>query len=131
MLNPSSLNDKEILEIMDVLDQNISERESFDRPHNIMVWFSEAANRNFNLNIPKDCYYVYHRTLRQMSKKAKDLVKDLWDRGLVLIEIIKRDGDGLKYVLPRNSVVRKNLEDVILIPLDSDNVTPALCYIGK
>ena len=129
----TELTDKEILEIMSVLKQNITQRPQLNQIHKIMVWFSEIANKNLKSNTPEGSYCVYPRILKGMSEKAKEYVEILWDRGLIAIEIVKNDGVCLYYALPKFAVLARNIDHVIMMPIGEDPhnemVTPAACCV--
>lgn len=108
---------KETLEIMSVLKENIEMRPSVNKPHKIMVWFPEAANRHLGANVPKDAYFLRVLLAVDSSEKSRPFVEERWDEGFVTIEIVRNNDICVGYKLPRDAVMARNIDETIIEPI--------------
>ena len=122
MIDFKLLDEDETVRIMSCLHQfvkKLDEKNIFT----INVWFPDDANKKFNSNTPENGFLIFEKykneyTNEMLIKQVDKIIK----KKLVPIEIIK-NGVGLFYALPRESVFEeKDLRNVII--LEAESVIP-------
>lgn len=114
------LNEKETLDIMSVLHQDIKSRPPMTTAHKIMVLFPDIANELYKTNTPANGFCIRVRPSSDCTAHCREIVEVLWDRGYTTIEIIRSRTSCAFFVLPKAEVMARDITEVLIKAMGED-----------
>ncbi len=102
-----SFNARQLSDITNVIAQKVDRGIKEEGFYIIAVWFSDIANELRKANCPPNGYHTFIKT-DYGDKNLLEHTKKIWDKGLVPIEIVQKQG-AVFYALPKKAIDKKTV----------------------
>lgn len=113
---------KELGNLMSVVDQSLKRHPVLNEPHKIMVWHAKVANKHVKPcpNTPEGSYCVYAKSAASSNPMNRAFIEIMWDRALVVVEVVYDDEVARYHYLPREHVLKRDVTGCMIAPMGYD-----------